>query len=264
VKKPAPPKKPRPFFAVGNAVDATIAIGNVAHGTLAIGFSLSVGVVSIGINAVGSFAAFGVNAAAPIAVAAVNAVGVFAIAGVNGFASVGTAWVNRASHPLIGLVVSTIFFIVALSHYNATKERAEPRPILADPLPFDVACERGGWVRAEHVELHGDRATLRAGREAAIEAQIGPGLEERLRALAQGAAYIELQIETRPVADEGGYREASFERVAVVVDAVAAPQSKPLLIAFGEWLARSKSTHVVFAGIGVVAAVVTTLIGAIW
>lgn len=263
---PARRPKPRPFFAFGNAVDATIAIGNVAHGTLAIGLSLSVGVVSIGINAVGSFAAFGVNAAAPIAVAAVNAVGVFAIAGVNGFGSIGFAGVNNATHPLVGLVVSGVLFAVAFVHSRGNSgeiEDEERKPAIPDTAPFADARENGGWVRADRVDARGDRAAIFGRGGPPIEAQIAPGLEASVRALERDAAFVRLRVDTQPVADEGGYREASFERVAVVVDAFAVPRGTPPLRALGRWLARSKRVHVVFAGAGLAAAIAATIAASI-
>ncbi len=53
------------FLSVGGTARGIIAIGGVAHGFVAGGGALSVGVSSIGTNALGSVIAPGLNAAAP-------------------------------------------------------------------------------------------------------------------------------------------------------------------------------------------------------
>lgn len=253
---------PRPFFAFGNAVDATIAIGNVAHGTIAIGLSLSVGVVSIGVNAVGSFAAFGVNAAAPIAVAAVNGVGVFVLAGVNGVGALGAAGVNGAVEPVAGVVIAALLFVIAYAHSSVAVRNAAPEPLEHYPrtVPLSIAREQGGWTRADRLEVNGDRATIVCGRAERCEALIRPGRETVLEALHGREALLELRVDTRPVADGGGYRDASVERVFILAEAIAAPKKRSAL---GDFLARSKRVHVAFAGIGLAGAIVAAIVHAV-
>jgi hypothetical protein len=264
-RKPTPQPKERPFFAFGNVVNATIAIGNVANGTIAIGFSLSVGVVSIGMNAVGSFAAIGLNAVGPISVAAINGVGVITIAGVNGFGSVGFAAVNNGMHPLVGIVVAVGAFIASLVHYNKNKGDAEPvdkSPGRAT-VPIAVARESGGWVRATiRAAARAEWALLRDA-SGSIDAQITPGLEATIDALSSDDALVELRIATMPASDEGGYRDAGSERVAVIVNAMKAPARRTIARAARTWLARPPSRHLASSVVGLVLAAALAIAAAV-
>lgn len=87
------------FLSFGGSAKGIIAIGGMAHGIVAIGGILSIGVISIGMNAVGSVAAFGLNAVAPVSLSLINGLGVYTLAGVNGWGT----W-SRAGTNSTGLV----------------------------------------------------------------------------------------------------------------------------------------------------------------
>lgn len=134
-----------PFFAFGNVAVGVIAVGNVARGVVAIGFTVSYGVISIGMNAVG-VVAIGLNAVGPISIAAINGVGPFVWAGVNAIGGYGSAFVNAGTWPLLGVALAVTAIVVAQLLYRTS----HLRPPREEHVPLARLFEAGAPSHRVH------------------------------------------------------------------------------------------------------------------
>jgi hypothetical protein len=177
---------------------------------------VSVGVVAIGINAVGSCLAIGVNAVAPISLAAVNGLGVLCFAGVNGLGTTGSAGVNGGYSPFVGGVLAVVMGVVALTLRNRLTKTDADEPAC---VPLREARERDdSWLRATHVEARDGGLVLRVGGEdvaVEVEAQV----DAAARAAIGRGAFVHVRNVTRPVDVDAGYRDAVATR-ALSIDAL--------------------------------------------
>ena len=108
------------------------------------GWALSVGIISIGGNAVGSFIAIGGNAAAPIALGGINSVGIISFAGVNaiglyGGAGVNTLAFNDARVGVLGAVLYAVPWLVRYVWLHVT-ERHMQKLVGEEPAPIPLTC----------------------------------------------------------------------------------------------------------------------------
>ncbi len=131
------------------------------------GWALSVGIISIGGNAVGSFIAIGGNAAAPIAIGAINSVGIISFAGVNAIGLYGGAGVNTLAFTdarvgMLGAVLYAVPWLVRYVWIYVT-ERHMQKLVDKEPAPIPLTAltaEYEGWVRATVSHRPGDAQVL--------------------------------------------------------------------------------------------------------
>lgn len=109
--------------------------GTLGVGFVGLGWALSFGIVSIGMNAVG-WVAVGLNAAGFVSLGLINSVGVFAFGGVNACGGWGSGGTNADGGRVYGLVASVL---VALA-FVVARVRTWPAP--PPPLPEPPAPPR--------------------------------------------------------------------------------------------------------------------------
>jgi hypothetical protein len=220
------------WLSIGGMPTGIVAIGGVARGIVAIGGVFSAGVISVSMNAVGSFAAFGMNAAAPLSFSLINGVGVVTAAGINGWGLLTWAGVNASglsgqggvnwSANVGGPIVVILGLVIASLAMRG--EWAPRRRSREASLASFLADDRTGDARV--------RATLRSTRPQAVDLK-GAGVElsvEAKEAVATAArrlgtdalviATLSRVLETSPDGEAGDYREGPPMTTRAVVRCV--------------------------------------------
>ena len=182
------------------------------------------GVVSIGMNAAGSFLAIGLNAAAPISLGLVNSVGLLSWCGVNAFTAFGFGMVNTIGDARIGLVIAAGIAIWAGITLVRRWSPAVPRPTVELGA---IGDDGEHWVRAR-VTVDGDAVELRDP-TATVRARAADGV-----AIEDGDWLVRVQATTAPMAGEHGYRDAIAERQLELVELDEPPRGR-LAISPMEW-----------------------------
>lgn len=200
--------------------------GVMGVGAVAFGWALSLGIVSIGTNAVG-WIAIGVNAFGFVAIG-VNAVGVFSFGGVNAIGGWGFGGVNRIMSGAFGSGLSVAATLALLVARIRTWPRDETTGVVALAVAADV---EGSWARARFVDGVGG-VTLRD-HDTELRVRLGEQAVARRATLGRAQA---VRVRLRRVADsdmKGGYRDASA-MIVEVVDIVAEQRALWLRTNFGD------------------------------
>jgi hypothetical protein len=225
------------FLSFGGTAKGIIAVGGTAHGIVAVGGFLSIGVISIGMNAVGSVAAFGLNAAAPISLSLINSIGVYTLAGVNGWG----AW-SKASTSSTGIsshggvnsdysVLPAVFIVIALIIGSSVARGAR------DPRAHGDAQRLRKFARSKDLAAAKVSARLVAVLDNSIAledhperlvAEVDDTVRRSADAIADAAstdsprviAHLERTSEFVPVSGEASYRARPAEAVRVFLRCV--------------------------------------------
>jgi hypothetical protein len=211
------------FVSIARTARGVIAIGGVAHGVIAVGGICSVGVVSIGMNALGTGVAIGLNTFAPVSISLINAVGIYALAGTNSCGTWASGGVNASGLKTDGgvnadwtIAPSIVTVLVLAVGSLVFRGKREARGFSVSLERFVESPQATAVVRAQLVrigegtlELRGDGVTLsveHVGEGALADARklIGDGTEDEPAVL----VVLERRVVTVPVAEEGGYRDA--------------------------------------------------------
>jgi hypothetical protein len=219
------------FFSFGGSAQGIIAVGGMAHGVIAFGGILSIGVVSIGMNAVGSVVAVGMNTAAPISISLINGLGVYTVAGVNGLGTWARAGTNstgvvsqggvNSDHSVIPAIVVILALIVASSVARGARERRVSHPRLGN---FVRSLGRDDWhVTAQLKSVNDDDTVELADGDAHVVARLDEPLARSARALASAEEPVDVLVhllrtsELVRVGSETGYRARPEEEEREVI-----------------------------------------------
>jgi hypothetical protein len=224
--------------------------GALGVGIVGLGWALSIGFVSIGINAVG-WIAIGVNAAGFIALGLVNSAGVFSFGGVNAVGGWGGGGVNTGTSGPFGVGVCAITVVLLL----VARVRTWPRGDAQELVPLAAAADsEGSWARARLMRAAGDVITLRDD-ETELRALAADEFIARCAMLGHGAP---VRVRLRRVADRSecaGYRDPAnvVEEIVDIADGRRAGWPRR---AFGDQI----GIQLAFACVGLVAAAVSLVV----
>lgn len=220
------------FFSFGGSAHGIIAVGGMAHGVIAFGGILSFGVVSIGMNAIGSVVAVGMNTAAPISISLINGLGVYTLAGVNGLGTWARAGTNstgaissaggvNSHHSVLPSVIVIVALIVASSVARGAREPREKHPTLRS---FVRSRDRDDWhVTAQLKGVKDDDTVELADGDAHVVARLDEPRARSARALASDEEPVDVLVhllrtrELVRVGSETGYRARPEEEEREVI-----------------------------------------------
>jgi hypothetical protein len=216
----------------------------MATGFVALGWVMSVGIISISMNAVG-WIAIGMNAVGFVSFGLVNSIGVFSFGGVNGCGGWGVGGVNADGGRELGLFVSAVIAVALLFARTRTWPANDDEAL----VPLDVATAGGALpARARLVEVR-DGVVLRAG-AMVVRARVPAELLADFEVLGRGARVL-VRFARVPHAIAGaGYRDEAAELVTEVVSVERDP--RPSFV----WalVSDNMGINLVFAWAGLVAA----------
>jgi hypothetical protein len=223
-----------------------VGTGTVGAGFVALGWALSVGIVSIGTNAVG-WIAIGVNAAGFVSVGLVNSVGVFSFGGVNALGGWGSGGVNAGGAPWLGLLVSATAAVGLLVARVRVWPREEPHPLASLPEALEGAKSPArAWI-----ERLGEDIVLRAG-ATEVRAKASADVTARCAALGRGARVLVRFARIKQEVATAGYRDDAAVMVTELIEVT--PDPRPSLAR--AIVSGPVGLNLVFAWAGLVVAVV--------
>ena len=263
------------FLSIARSARGVIAIGGVAHGVVAIGGICSIGVVSIGMNALGTGVAIGLNTFAPISLSIINAVGIYALAGTNSCGTWAGAGVNASGMQTAGgvnndwSIAPTVVVILVLAIGSLVfRGKRTPRGFSVSLERFIESTRATAVVRARLVRIGDGALELRADDLTVSVECPGEGTMADARKLMEDATRPEPMVlvilERREVAvaiaREGGYRDAPETTTEVVYRCTSvspAPPTPGLLprdVGEVEWVIAWSARLAAAAGVIAVAA----------
>jgi len=257
------------FLSIGGSACGVIAIGGMAHGVIAFGGIISIGVISVGMNAIGSVAALGLNAVAPIgislingagfmSVAAVNSCGTWSAGGVNSTGMESDGGVNSGTSVLPTVVLFVIGLVAALVARGRREPRTQPTCVALGELTSGRLPE--GLVQGRLRATEGGVAISTGGVDQPIEISgAASGPVERLlgRRGRSGRLYIRLAVDEEQRRGEPGptYRIAPDVEIVRTLRCLSAETPDPpwwLPVSRDEvqwWIARTLIASLLAVGV---------------
>jgi hypothetical protein len=219
--------------------------GVLGVGIFAFGWALSVGFISISMNAVG-WIAIGMNAAGFVSIGLINSIGVFSFGGVNSCGGWGRGGVNEGPSSWFGLAVS-IAVALGLLIYRIKSWPAGETPLL---VPLAGRREDQDWSVARLIDI-GEQITLQ-GFRIMMQVEAAPAVVERCREVGRGSrVLVQLRRTMRPV-EGAGYRDDAGKEVLELAAIVPDPRRGLLASLFSGTI----GAHLVFSWLGLVAATI--------